>query len=172
MYRTKVFETVSTLRQEMKMNTCKPVSVFATLFFLVFMGFVMPGLAGAQKESLHGDFSYWFEKGALFSVYGNQNAAIEAFQKAIEIEPENGDAHFNIGIAYAEKGDYPKAIHAVNKALRIDPERGMYHYGRGWIHIRFGNRDQGLSDMEEAANRGNPDAKEYLLKIAPRSAAQ
>ncbi|MFO8112982.1 MAG: tetratricopeptide repeat protein [Desulfosalsimonadaceae bacterium] len=152
------------------MNTCKPFSFFAVLFFLVFSGLVMTGVAGAQKDAE--DFTYWFEKGALFSVYGNQDAAIDAFQKAVEIEPESAEAYFNMGVAYAEKGNYENAIRYVNEALRINPEQGMYHYGRGWIHIRAGNRDKGLLDMEEAAKHRNPDAKQYLKEIAPRSAAR
>jgi tetratricopeptide (TPR) repeat protein len=156
--------------EEKAMRKC--VLGFKIILTIVFIGLAMPALIFAQADSKSDDFHHWFEKGALFSVYGNQNAAIDAFQKAIAIEPENSSAYFNLGIAYAEKEDYQKAIEAVNRAIGIDSGNAGYYYGRGWVHVRFGHDDLGLSDMQRAAEMHNKDAKKYLEEIAPRHAGR
>jgi tetratricopeptide (TPR) repeat protein len=128
---------------------------------------IMPLTLFAQAEEVH-NHRYWFEKGSLLSVYGNQDAAIRAFEKAIEIKPDYSEAFFHLGIAYAEKDLFEKALAAMNRAIEINPEIARYHYGRGWVHIRFGNRDYGILDMQKAADGKHPDAITYIEKIAPR----
>jgi tetratricopeptide (TPR) repeat protein len=128
---------------------------------------IMPAFLYAQTKDEH-NHRYWFEKGSLLSVYGNQDAAIEAFEKAIEIKSDYSEAFFHLGIAYAEKDHFEKALAAINRAIEINPDIARYHYGRGWVHIRFGNRDNGILDMQKAAAGKHPDAIRYIENIAPR----
>lgn len=46
-------------------------------------GSVEPVGAGKLTEK---DARYWFEKGSLYATYGNKNAAIKAFEKAISLD--------------------------------------------------------------------------------------
>tara|TARA_B100000073_G_scaffold308020_1_gene278755 strand:- start:736 stop:1176 length:441 start_codon:yes stop_codon:yes gene_type:complete len=41
--------------------------------------------------------------------------------KALEIEPNNVDLIFNLGVVNADKGDHEKAIEYYNKAIVMDP---------------------------------------------------
>ena len=41
--------------------------------------------------------------------------------KALEIEPNNVDLIFNLGVVNADKGDHEKAVNYYNKAIAMDP---------------------------------------------------
>ena len=48
--------------------------------------------------------------------------AIEAYKQAVKINPDDADAHYNLGLAYGISGMYKKAIASFKQAIRIDPE--------------------------------------------------
>ncbi len=47
---------------------------------------------------------------------------IEAYKQAIRINPDDADAHFNLGNAYGSSGMYKEEIEAYKQAIRIDPD--------------------------------------------------
>ena len=149
----------------------KPYKLFFRLVLLIFISvavFLVPATLFAESGNDTKDFSYWFERGALLSVYGNQNAAVGAFQKAIELEPGNAEAHFNLGVAYTEMDEYEKALDAMTRAIELKPGIARYHYGRGWVHVRFGNRYYGMEDMQIAAELSDRYARKFIEEIDPR----
>ncbi|MGM0451663.1 MAG: tetratricopeptide repeat protein [Thermodesulfobacteriota bacterium] len=126
----------------------------------------------AENHPDKSDPRYWIDKGGLYATYGNTDAAIEYFNKALELEPQNSDALFHLALAYAGKNSYQKAIDAINRALEAEPENGRYRYARGWIYQLAGQKEKALADMEKAAELGNPDARDYLENIQPRKQGQ
>lgn len=48
--------------------------------------------------------------------------AIEAFEKALEANPRNGSAHFELGLLYEKEGDYSAAIYHFERFLKLRPE--------------------------------------------------
>lgn len=142
--------------------------VIVMTLFLAALIFSVPPVLSAEEGNDPGSYAYWLDKGGLFSVYGNQKAAAEAFQKAIDLDPQKSEAYFNAGVVFAEMGEYRKALDTMNRAISLDPENARYYYGRGWIHILQHNRELGLSDMRKAAERNSADARKYIEEIAPR----
>jgi len=108
------------------------------------------------------DPAYWFDKGGLFSTYGNDKAAISAYKKAIALDPARSEAHFNLGVSYGEIGEYELALAAIDKAIELKPSRGLYYYGRARVHLLANESAKALQDFERAAALGNPDARDYL----------
>lgn len=48
--------------------------------------------------------------------------AIEAFEKALEVNPRSALAHFELGVLFEQReNDYPAAIHHYNKVLQLRP---------------------------------------------------
>jgi len=152
-----------------------------SISYLLLFGFIMssfplfPALAqqisvtGQAAESAEKDARSWFEKGALLATYGNSNAAIRAFKKAIAIDSGYTEAYFSMGVVYGDMGDYPSAIAAVNQAIGNEPENGRFYYGRGWIYQLSGVMENALADFRKAAGLGNPEAVKYLEEIATRT---
>ncbi len=113
---------------------------------------------------------YWTEKGGLYYAYGNVDAAVKHFAKAVELDPGNAAAHYNLGLAYSEKESFEKALDAVEHSLTLDPENSRYLYAKGWILMQTGDRQNGLAAIKQASESGNTDALHYMKQIAPRDA--
>lgn len=116
----------------------------------------------SEKEKQIDIAQHWFDRGMLFSTYGNHKKAIRYFDKVIELSPENSNAYFNQGISYGEIGEYEKAISSLDKALELSPENGLYFYGRGRVYLLSGDKEKAIEDFKRAAALGNRDAQDYL----------
>ncbi len=105
---------------------------------------------------------YWYDRGILVSVYGNDKAAIQYFQKVIELDPQRSDAYFQLGVSYGELGEYQKAVSFIDKAIELNSDKSVYYYGRGRVYLLSGDEDKALADFKQAAEMGSRDAKNYL----------
>jgi uncharacterized protein YbaP (TraB family) len=105
-----------------------------------------------------------YDKGILYTVYGNDQAAIPFFQKVIDINPRHSDAYFQMGISYGEIGAYQKAISAIDKAIELNSGKEVYYYARGRVYLLSGEKEMALKDFKQAAEMGSRDAKNYLEK--------
>ena len=57
----------------------------------------------------------WYNEGVGLSNLGRHEEAIEAFKKAIEINPNNAAAWYNKGVGLGNLGRYEEAIEAFKK---------------------------------------------------------
>jgi len=64
---------------------------------------------------------YWTNHATIARFMGDYSEAIDAYKKAIEIDPGLAFAHYNLGVSYDAKGKYDQAIEEYVKALTIDP---------------------------------------------------
>ncbi len=108
------------------------------------------------------DAEFWTDRAGLVATYGNDKMAVIYYNKAIKLDPDNGDSYFNLGISYGELGHYSKAFSSINKALDIDPDNGMYFYGRGRVFMLMDDSTSAEYDFRKAAELKYPDAVDYL----------
>ena len=76
----------------------------------------------AYKELYRG--ISWIER-------GEQDKAIQHFNKAIELKPDFFGAYNNRGIAYGKKGEFDSAIKDLNKTIELSPNNAEAHNNRG-----------------------------------------
>ena len=60
--------------------------------------------------------------GARFALEGRLSEAAHAFEQAIALDPENGNAHYALGNVYAEMGRWADAVNAYYKAVSLNKE--------------------------------------------------
>ncbi|HEX8745615.1 MAG TPA: tetratricopeptide repeat protein [Pyrinomonadaceae bacterium] len=72
--------------------------------------------------------------------------AIEAYKKAIELDPNNGEAYFRIGLAYMATGkrdeaeeSFKKSVDVYEKYLRTNQKDAQSYYILGQALVRLGN---------------------------------
>ena len=92
--------------------------------------------------------------GILYGEAGEKERAEAAYERALELDPENAPAHNNLGNLYKGNGDYEAAESAYNKALEILP-----NYPEALIN---------LADLYGKTNR-LPEALELYERILPLS---
>jgi tetratricopeptide (TPR) repeat protein len=75
--------------------------------------------------------------------------AVEAFSRAIEIDPYFADAHMQRGILYwREIQNYHHAIRDMTRVLELDPDRAEALYHRALAYQARGDFDQAIADYE------------------------
>ena len=126
-----------------------------TLFnlLLIFLSPVLPGQVWADED--------WMERGLSGLKTQHFEAAIEAFSRAIEMNPDRVEAYNNRGIAWCKKGDYDRAIADYNKALEIDPRCADVYNNRGGIWFYKGEYDLAIHDFDKALGVNPNFAKAY-----------
>lgn len=122
----------------------------------------------SASDSIHQkkDADYWFDRAALCATYGNNQAAVKYYQKAISLEPHKSEAYFGQGVAYGQMEQFFKAIELIDKAIQLESNNGLYYYGRGRVYLLAGEKEKAMADFEKAAELDDEDAQVYLGDIA------
>jgi Flp pilus assembly protein TadD len=92
----------------------------------------------------------WLHKGIDAFKAMNYEEAIKCFKKAIAINPNNEEIHYNLGIAYHDKGTLDEAITAFKKALALNPGYADAHYNLGITYDRKEMLDKAIVEFKEA----------------------
>ena len=97
------------------------------------------------------------DKAVAFANQGNQfltngafAEAIQSFQAAIAITPEDEDLHYDLGIAYAQLGKTNEAVKAYEKALELFSDYAEVHNNLGNLLMKMGRLDEAQKHFEEA----------------------
>ena len=70
-----------------------------------------------------------------YHYLGNNDEAIECYDKALEINPQNADAYYKKGLSLSTIEKYAEAIECYDKALEINPQNADAYYKKGSIVI-------------------------------------
>ena len=79
-----------------------------------------------------------FREGATAQQRGNLERAVEAYRRAIQIDPQFAEAHANLGAVLARAGRYEEAILSNERALTIKPGLTAARLNLGLAHYRAG----------------------------------
>jgi len=102
------------------------------------------------------DYDSLVQLGDLFYDAKQYPGAIQYYERALAIHPENPDVRTDMGTAYWYTGDADKAIAAMQTSLKYRPGHPQTLFNLGWI------RWQGKADP-----KGAVEAWEKLLKTNP-----
>jgi len=95
----------------------------------------------------------WFAKGCTYLRRLEHDKAIEAYGRALEIQPVFPEAYYKRGFAYHRKGNYDHAIKDFDKAIALDPGRAGYYNHRGYTYYYRGLKgdyDHAIKDFDKA----------------------
>jgi serine/threonine protein kinase/predicted Zn-dependent protease len=104
-------------------------------------------LAGQESQ----DLAYWRENGWSQFQQGDYAAAKGAFDKALELSPEDWSAWWGRAKAYRELGDTQAAIQNFDQAIELNPDGGGIYIDRGWLYFEVvEDYDMAFSDFSRA----------------------
>jgi tetratricopeptide (TPR) repeat protein len=92
----------------------------------------------------------WVRKGILKRQTKNNKEAMEAFDKAIEIDPNYASAYAGRAAIYNDWGKHPQALKESEQAVKIDPYLAWGFNTRGWAHIGLLNYQKAIEDLSKA----------------------
>lgn len=90
--------------------------------------------------------------------------ATEAYKKVIEANPEDHQAHFNLGLAYNKLNEDRNAEKALRQAVKLNPEDSLYQTELGSILIKLAEYREAIGPLKKALelDPDNIEAEELL----------
>ncbi|AFY71265.1 Tetratricopeptide TPR_1 repeat-containing protein [Thalassoporum mexicanum PCC 7367] len=91
--------------------------------------------------------------------------AIHCFENAIQIDPENADAHFNLGNTFAQRNQVRDAIICYQEAIAIDPNFAQIYFNLGVLLLPSEKQLADAIDFLRAAIDLKPEWAEAHQKL-------
>ena len=93
-------------------------------------------------------------------------AAFEALNQAIRLEPDNANGYANRGNAFNNAKKYDRAIEDYNEALRLKPDFAQVFSDRGAAWYFKGEYQKAIADYDEALRLEPHRARTYSNRSA------
>jgi tetratricopeptide (TPR) repeat protein len=106
-----------------------------------------------SKKAFGQDFSSpyaWFNQGSILFYLEKYDHAIEAYNTAIEIDPQYAEAWNDEGTAHHSLNRYEDAIKAYNKAIEIDPQYAETWHNKGTALHSLNRYDDAIKAYNKA----------------------
>ena len=95
---------------------------------------------------------------------GRYSKAEEIFKRILTVEPENPNAHFDLGNTYLIQKKYNEAFNQYNKAESLGVRSDDYYFNLSLCYIGLGNNKEAIGYLEKclSLNPDYPEAKNLL----------
>lgn len=108
----------------------------------------------------------WFEKGlALEQTGAPVGEVIEAYQRALELDPRSAGALANLGTIYYHMRKWEDAERCYRQALEIDNDYALAHFNLGNLLDELGKTAQAMAHYQ-AALRADPNYSDAHYNLA------
>lgn len=113
-------------------------------------------LINAQKVKFEDEM----ERGNQLLQQGNYADALLAYNQAISLNPNHGEAWYNRGNALGCLQQYAEALAAYQRAIALEPERAEFWANRGHILVRLQQHSEAIASYDKAIAL-QPNNSEY-----------
>src|SRR5215469_6867999 len=107
----------------------------------------------------------WTDKGNAAVQEEDYEAAVEAFEQAVEANPSDARARYNLALALQyrrQEGDSELAIAGYRRAIDLDPELIEAYINLGNLYGEIGMYEESLETFQQALELDNEDDELYL----------
>jgi tetratricopeptide (TPR) repeat protein len=117
----------------------------------------------------------WINLGNMLMDSSHFQEAINAYQKALELDTKKVDVMVDMGTCYRGIGMSDRAVEEYRKAIAINPRHLYAHRNLGTVLLfDLGNKKEGIKELEEylSLSPNAPDANQIRQEIARLKAAK
>ena len=100
----------------------------------------------------------YFNRGVDFYQRAEYELALKAFDKAIELKPDDADAGYNRGVTLGKLGRHEEALKAFDKAIELKPDYAAAWNNRGNALDKLGRHEEALEAFDKAIELKPDDA--------------
>src|SRR5215813_12817425 len=87
-------------------------------------------------------------RGAAYTAAGDYNRAVQDFDQAVSLDPNDAAAFNGRGVVRSAERDYERAIKDYDQAIRLDANYGWALNNRGEAYIMKGEYDRAIQDLD------------------------
>lgn len=89
-------------------------------------------------------------RGLAYKHSGQLKLALEEYDAALALDPDNAEALDNRGVVYDLQGRYARAIADFDRAITLSPGDSAAYYNRGNAYANMGRTDKAVADFRRA----------------------
>ena len=134
---------------------------YLPLMFLILL--LLPGVSLAQNVQ-----SY-IDQGVSNSQAGHYDQALQAFDQALKLKPNDPTLITYKGIVYYAKGNNAKALQLFDEAIKVNPNFARAYYQKGMVYQAQEKYKQAVPELVKAKQLGygvDPDFINLMKKRA------
>jgi tetratricopeptide (TPR) repeat protein/protein involved in polysaccharide export with SLBB domain len=105
---------------------------------------------GAPLLQKGGHAAAYHSEGAKLALQGRLQEAVDAFKRAIEVDPKNGNSYYSLGNVYSEMGRWGDAVAAYRMAVHLNDKDVEAYNGLGIALSRRGVYVQAAAAFKRA----------------------
>lgn len=124
-------------------------------------------IAGAADPQLQA--RAWFSVGYLHGEEDNWEAAIDAYDKAIELSSDSANSYNNRGNAKRNLGRHEDALVDLDEAIRLNSNHAEAYNNRGVTKKTLGRLDEAREDYQKALTLAQKSGNDALIAIVKRN---
>lgn len=98
----------------------------------------------------HSRSMYYIAGGVLASILGDDEAVVDEWRQAIELEPDYAPVHAALGDVYRVGGELDAARHAYLRAVSLDPSLAPALYGLALLYDACGDEHKAREYLDRA----------------------
>lgn len=102
-----------------------------------------------------------FKQGEVYRNQGELAKALTEYQAAVELEPDNPQAHNDLGAILIDLGQSDDAMAELKKAISLDPEYAAAHSNLCGAHTMQANYNEALAECDKAVKLDPTYANTY-----------
>jgi Flp pilus assembly protein TadD len=102
------------------------------------------------------------ELAALHMDEGDYRTAITQLKEVVRLEPDNFEAHLDLGICYAQKGFYAEAERAYEKAKTLSGDDLLLNYNLAALYALWGKKPQSIEHLHRCLALDRPKVLGWL----------
>ncbi|MDP2044592.1 MAG: tetratricopeptide repeat protein [Deltaproteobacteria bacterium] len=127
---------------------------------------LLPGLSPAQ------DVQSSIDQGIKHSQAGRYDQALQAFDQALKLKPNDPALITYKATVYYAKGNNAQAVQLCEQAIKLNPSFGRAYYQRGMIFEKQGKYDQAVADLQKAKSLGHGVDPDFIELMKNKAAAK
>jgi len=94
--------------------------------------------------------SVYNNRGVIYKNKGLIDLAIQDYNRAIELNPNDASAYCNRAVAYQRKGEHSRSLGDLEKSIAIDPTNAPAYDARGVAYWQMGRFRRAAADFRKA----------------------
>jgi len=131
-----------------------------------------PSPAATPTPAPAPDYTFYRKRADENNFKGEFDLALEDYNKALELNPQDAVSYLNRGRAYSNKKSYDLAVLDFDKTIELNPKDSTAYFTRADLYEKKGDSRQAIGDYQKAVelDAKNEPAKTNLKRLQDEQA--